>query len=578
MARYWTKEEMTRGWLVAAPGERVEAPTGGLHPEADARLAAATGGGPIDPNAIVRHHAENQVHRIEARVEHGPTFGLIGTLAEIDARLRSGFIGVDVVTGETGKASDWPMVALRMREEWAQMMERKRAGATGGAPMQGRIKSVSVVGPSGTETQLLDGATLRPGDAVTAERDNEGKWAARVVPDDSVPHFRDVADGEQLPTREPIALLEWLCPNIGRERARRIAPLCYGMQIGRPLLALIAKHWHEPTPAKPAVLAAGQVWQINNEPPITLLERSDDPEKWEIQWIDDRREWNRGQILGYKLCDAFGARYLGTLAPGHVWDVNGTRYDLLASEGVEWSAERTDTKGQRKTVSVGVPRLLDHGRYLGAREEIAAREREAHPLRLVVGATPPSDSSLRARCATLAGYYGTRKWLTAVLSDLLSVNPGAIILDDSEPGVVKVSSVNNAIPMSKLAEACDAAQAEMVIGGPALVAAHRPTPIAALRAEIDRLIADDSGPFAHARAAALRSLAEPDGNHVAPLEMPAVVMAMLRAYEDEHGGGRVPSRAARSGPRGSATTERAISVYERERSRSAVHGRRRSCP
>ncbi len=396
----------------------------GLHPEADARLAAATGGGAIDADAILRHHEENQVHRIEARVEHGPSFALVGTIAEIDARLRSGFVGVDVATGETGKANEWPMVAKRMREEWAQVMAR-------GVPTQGHIKSIAVVRGNGTGAHLLDGTAIHPGDTVTAERDNEGKWTARVTP---------------------------------------------------------------ATPAKPAALAAGQVWAVGDA---------------------------RYEITGHRV---------------------GGRWAAL-SEGANYLLHEADLLRCAEC------------RYLGTREEIAAMSLD------FTGAAPrltDRDESIKAiRDALASSWFGCDHTM------------------GETDGALRVRCRASVVPFP----------------GP-----QPASPLAALRAEIDRLIAAEErrgAPFIQAKRAALATLV-PD--HCAAQDLPsdALVRASitaLDAYENARPGHRKLTQVEymrafsegeaawheASGGAWSGTFRRAdfFARYERERSRCAVHGRRR---
>lgn len=97
-------------------------------------------------------------------------------------------------------------------------------------------------------------------------------------------------------------------------------------------------------------------------------------------------------------------------------------------------------------------------------------------------------------------------------------------------------------------------------------------PLSALRAVVDRLIAADHGPFAHARAAALRAWGEQPRPTGLPFADPAQRLADLHTYEEMRGGGVHPSIRARDFAAEQIGTG-TIATYERERCRSDAYAR-----
>ncbi len=475
----------------------------GLHPEADARLAAATTGGPIRGQSVRGVWIDEAADPGEAR---------------------------------EAIASVGPYVASMFHNEVKRL-----------ASAMGRVKSIAIVRGDGVETHLLDGTRVNAGDTVTAECDAAGKWAARV---------RGVA-----------------APSYARAQAIDFTGAGARLTDG-------------PEPrAKPAALAAGQVWALPDFRQPCVVDHPAPawlPGGW---YLDDGSCVDAAYVLAH-------GRYLGTREEVAARDAGPSaramRVGAAVAEGMARGVASAPAMGLSRTplgTMTGAP--APAGPYR------SAPAREPEPFALPSGAAldgvalahydmtrdgGETDEAFRARIVETLNDYrdrGTRPWFQRRIARALRVSPEVIDLDESTPFVVKVRTRDNCVPMSRLAEACDAMREHMPCGV-TVVASHYVSPLAALRAEIDRLVAADSGPFAHARAAALRSYGERHEGHDPSQATPYAaqrVMTALRTYEDHRGGAHSPRSDAWDAAEYDVWPP-ALATYERERSRSDLYARR----
>lgn len=260
-----------------------------------------------------------------------------------------------------------------------------------------------------------------------------------------------------------------------------------------------------PTPEKPRELAAGQVWELT---------------------------WEAGNVQRFVLTWPHYA-------------INGA-WHFEGGEGGIYVTSETILGGRRI-------------RYLGTKEEVAARERDAKIRKAAedleatgLGSADRNEAAIRKLCKPEVTFQLSATGGKASAEEVETLRT---LLDC---GLERRSAEENA---------------ERV--GVALAPKPDPYPNAALHRAIDDAIAADFGPFAHARAAALRAWSETD----APAWVtatPREMLVMLRVYENIRGGQCTPSAAAirRAKEAPSGLGEDVIAVYERERSRSPVHGRR----
>lgn len=518
--------------------------------------------------------------------------------------------------------------------------DARLAAATGGGAVERfRIGETGVdFLPDGTRREMV--------------RDASGKWTARVErPDDAAPIFRDVKDGDRLPTLAPVALLEWLCPNIGRARAERIAPLLTGQAIDRGLFETVRRHWVAPTPAAepaelrlvpnengvgsrlvpsaPATIFPGDALdaiiiggirlacptvESGSRDGFTLSARVDRETGHALQMVCSSgkpvsvsaSKWTReASPLKFQLMratfahDAFDvsieARWSAAptshaqakavdftgagatltdgpeprakpaaLAAGQVWLCGDTQWILDEQESKHpsfWNA-RTSA-GQRGLLSAITVMGM---RYLGTREEVAAREAGPSARAMRVGAAVAEGMARGVAMGMSRTPLGTMTAAPApvpVVRDMLGSSAGAWLDAIAEQwyGVKRSAGETDDALRARCVATRDAPQPT------------NPSPLAALRAEIDRLIAADSGPFAHARAAALRCY----GERPRPVNLDAsthasLIAGYLRQYEERRGGAARPNPDAYGAAEGWVGSD-ALATYERERSRSDVYAR-----
>lgn len=539
MATYMTGKDIEAMGGVLRAGEpvyvrgdgvhMVKAPPAGLHPEADARLAAATGSGPAT------------VYRIEASVTNGPLFAIVGTLAEIDARLRSGLVGVDVATGAMGKASEWPMVAEKMRTEWARAMAAASGTAAtwngvpapsgtvmvAGSEEGARINSITVVRGNRTKAHRFDAVTVRSGDKVSAECDAEGKWTARV---------KGAAPGSYA-------------------RAQAVdftgagATLTDRAESVKAIRDSVTERMRakESQRTKPAALAAGQVWLCGD-----------------TQWILDEQEpkhpsfWNARTSIGQRgllsVSTVMGMQYLGT------------REEVAARESAITDRPVYSESICRPVYGVGPDPIGREAGPSARAMRVGAAVAEGMARGVAMGMSRTPLGTMPVLTAESWRDHGTAKDLACVTSARLGAK--VAIREDPMRGIVYVS-VEGA-PARIVDEAIQDVRRFVPSYVAVLPEPVTHSPLAALRAAIDALIAADSGPFAHARAAALRSRAE-DPACAQALD-PAATLEILRDYERKRGGHRTPNADALD-LAGMYIGTRTVATYERERARSDVYAR-----
>lgn len=204
--------------------------------------------------------------------------------------------------------------------------------------------------------------------------------------------------------------------------------------------------------------------------------------------------------------------------------------------------------------------------YLGTREEVAARVPAMGMSRAPLGTMTPGAIRAAALGACEKAFANPERWEAEpvpVVRDMLGSSADAWLDAIAEQwyGVKRSAG-----------ETDDALRARCIARRDAL-APPKTSPLAALRAEIDRIIAADSGPFAHARAAALRSYGErPRPVNLDALTHASLIAGYLRQYEERRGGATRPNPDAYGAAEGWVGSD-ALATYERERSRSDLYAR-----
>lgn len=521
-----------------------------------------------------------------------------------------------------------------------------------------RIDSISVMRGNRTDVHRIESVEVRAGDRLSAECDAAGKWTARVEPFDGVmlgqlalPRARVISsdakgfeiqaigDGVEVvrfwnksANGKPIEMIWHGVPTMvliqsvtdqGRGE--------FKVSVRRWVDAVPSMTWNgvpapdapvdtarAAAPAKPAALAAGQVWAADDGRTLTIACRVDDfPEYWEtvedgpkgfkvwefaaLRWwryLGTREEvaaarldftgasptlTNRDESIK-AIRDATIARMRGTDAQRAREALNHLRHALCAALATD--NVTTDLDFATATVTVTAPgcgaaaiaRAIEGARRWAPDgcEVVAAPSaspyREAPPLSPKAQAIIDECNGIASRMADAwwSPSPGTPAGLRRIIARALDVSPEDVTIHESSPGVVDVEV--RGMGARRVEEAIEAMRDHLPLGAAALRVWRPVPPLAALRATIDAMIAADSGPFAHARAAALRSLAEPDGDEVAEVRLVRLTLTVINSYERRRGGQRTPRRERDNHP-GAVRIERALDIYERERARSDAYAR-----
>lgn len=585
MGRQWTEEETARGWLVAGQGERVAPPS--LHPEADARLAAATTGAiRIDENSRDAEIARS------IPATGGSAARYAAQIAEVNRHVEAILLGAPTTYSRPSTYGNASGHANASGHDLA-------GGPMGAEPLTFRT------GQSPSTLAILD--VNLP--FASIKRADDRRFTARAMTARFNAEALVVAmhAGRTATVRSGENARDGLVVNVAVESI--------GMDLAMVWMD-VEVVWRQALPApaaKPSALAAGQVWERTMGATTqrrTLTRR--DPDHAGGWFSEERPDVS---TPGAALLTMDEWRFVGmredakpaALAAGQVWQIEWTigrrsRITLRAPVGTKGNAWSSDEHPGGIT-SEGIL-LRDENciraRYLGTREEVTAREREAHPLRTVTGPASPYRAA-PARAPTVPFNQATGPFLDVISRGWFNVEremgetdealrtrcrrlgaDGADFMAPAESDAAQRLRV--AQKMSEVYNAANAAFDNAERWGwtlrpaeeiDARVSVKIADPLATLRAEIDRLIAADSGPFAHARAAALRCYGERHNGHDpthATTYAVQRVMAALRNYEEQRGGAQTPRATAVEAAEYDVWPH-VLATYERERARSDVYAR-----